>query len=234
MIHLPASRGHDNAGVSLEIRWLSRAELPAATALLGQGMVDNPLNVAAFGVDPERRYRRLRWFFAPLLRHVHAHGGVLGAFINSELAGVLGMLEPGCCRPAWPGKLGMVGAILGSNTPAGAWRIRCWLVAWMRRDPSEAHWHLGPLVVSAACRRRGVARQLMAHACRRLDRLDAVAWLETDLAINVAFYETLGFMVMAREPVLGVPNWFMRRVASAKSVPGTESRMGASHRDDPA
>ncbi len=51
----------------------------------------------------------------------------------------------------------------------------------------------------------------MMRCCRHVDALAATAWLETDLAINAAFYETLGFAVIRHEPVLGVPNWFMRR-----------------------
>ena len=51
-----------------------------------------------------------------------------------------------------------------------------------------------------------------------MDALGAAAYLETDLAINVAFYETLGFGVSRHEVVLGVPNWFMsRRILSFSS-----------------
>jgi len=42
-----------------------------------------------------------------------------------------------------------------------------------------------------------------------------VAWLETDLAINASFYKTVGFATVRHEPVLGVPNWFMRRAPKA-------------------
>jgi len=42
-----------------------------------------------------------------------------------------------------------------------------------------------------------------------------VAWLETDLAINASFYKTVGFATVRHEPVLGGPNWFMRRAPKA-------------------
>ncbi|HET8941907.1 MAG TPA: hypothetical protein VFN13_07965 [Rudaea sp.] len=51
----------------------------------------------------------------------------------------------------------------------------------------------------------------MTECCRGLDAQAEIAWLETDLAINVTFYETLGFVVARCEPVLGVMTWFMRR-----------------------
>ncbi|MBK7063070.1 MAG: hypothetical protein IPH51_22575 [Rubrivivax sp.] len=42
-----------------------------------------------------------------------------------------------------------------------------------------------------------------------------VAWLETDLATNASFYKTVGFATVRHEPVLGGPNWFMRRAPKA-------------------
>ena len=46
---------------------------------------------------------------------------------------------------------------------------------------------------------------------RIVDEHQGVAYLETDKAINVTFYERQGFEVVAEEVVLGTPNWFMRR-----------------------
>lgn len=51
----------------------------------------------------------------------------------------------------------------------------------------------------------------MMQCCRHMDAHAATAFLETDLAINVAFYETLGFVVVRRDSALGVTNWFMSR-----------------------
>ena len=83
--------------------------------------------------------------------------------------------------------------------------------AWTRNDPAELHWHIGPLAVVQAYRRQGVGRRMMVHCCRHLDSLAATAWLETGLAINASFYKTLGFDTIRHQPVLGLPNWFMRR-----------------------
>lgn len=41
--------------------------------------------------------------------------------------------------------------------------------------------------------------------------LAGTAYLETDTKIDVAFYETLGFLVITHELVSGVPDWFMSR-----------------------
>lgn len=224
MARQPASSGPVDAGLPIAIRALEADELGAAVALLAEGMRDNPLHVKAFGPDPQRRQQRLRRFLGQLVAHVHSNGTLLGACVHDELVGVLGMMNPGRCRPARSDVLRMVGAIITSNPPLGVLRIQRWLSAWSRNDPLEPHAHIGPLAVSPAWRRQGVGRELMMQCCARLDALGAVAWLETDLASNVAFYETLGYVVVRQESVLGVPNWFMRRepdVAGMRERGGT-------------
>ena len=91
-------------------------ELSAAVGVLARGMRDNPMHVAAFGDDPERRVLMLERMFEALFRTM-------------------------------------------DNAPL-------------------------------------VAR---------------VGYLETDKAVNVAFYALSGFETVARAQVLGVENWFMRR-----------------------
>ena len=142
----------------------------------------------------------------PLMRHVQSRGTLLGAYAQGELIGVLGMMKPGCCRPSGWAALRFAAVVAARNPPIGVWRIAQWLAAWARHDPSELHWHIGPLAVAPAYRRQGVGRHLMLHCCRQLDSLAAVAWLETDLAINARFYESLGFATVRQEPVLGIPN----------------------------
>ncbi len=204
-------------GPLLDIRVLTSAELGAAAAVLAQGMRDNPLHVRVFGTDPRRRQRRLLVFLRQLVAYIEANGDVLGSYVQGELVGVLGMMEPGRCRPGLMDRLRIAGVVAASNRPAGMLRIGRWLSAWARNDPADPHWHIGPLAVLPAHRRRGIGRGLMLRCCRRMDALAARAYLATDLPINVAFYETLGFVVIRQESVLGVPNWFMIR-------PSTRSR----------
>lgn len=207
----PALDPASDAGAHLVIAVLASHELRTAATLLAEGMRDNPLHMRAFGVDVKRRQRRLRRFLGPLATYVHANGTLLGASVHGELIGVLGMMEPGRCRPERAETMRMATAVIVGNPPLGTWRIHRWLAAWERNDPLEPHAHVGPFAVSSAWRRQGVGRQMMMRCCRRLDALGQTAWLETDLAINAAFYQTLGFVVVRRESVLGVPNWFMQR-----------------------
>lgn len=207
----PTPPGHAGTPIDVKIRALAPVELPTAAALLAHGMRDNPLHVKVFGGDPEHRQRRLQCFLGQLVTYVQSNGMLLGAFAHNELLGVLGMLQPGRCQPGWRDTLRFAGTVMTSNTPTGTLRLLRWLSAWSRNDPVEPHWHLGPMAVRPAFRRQGIARRLMMHASEHVDTLNVMACLETDLAINAAFYETLDFVVTRQQPVLGVRNWFMRR-----------------------
>lgn len=205
---LPSSA---ESGPGVEIRALTPRALPAAAALLAHGMRDNPLHVKVFGADPDQRQRRLSRFLGQLVVYVHTNGALLGAYDQDELVGVLGMIAPGRCRPGLRDRLRFARALLTRAPPGTLLRMQRWLAAWAGHDPDDPHWHIGPLAVQPAFRRRGVARRLMQQCCRRMDAHGAVAWLETDLAGNAEFYRKLGFVVTRKAPVLGVPTWFMRR-----------------------
>ncbi len=202
------------------IRPLLPRELGSASSLLAVAMRDNPLHARAFGTEPLRRQQRLQRFLVPLLAHVSDNGEVLGAWTQGGLVGVLGRLSPHRCRPSRMATVPLLASIMRANSPASVWRILRWLMAWRRNDPVAPHVHIGPLGVLPPWRRQGIARALMSQCLRHPDALGTVAWLETDLATNVAFYETLGFVVARREPVLGVANWFMCREPSAHAVAG--------------
>lgn len=201
-------RGSD---VPVVIRPLAPDELPHAASVLAEGMRDNPLHLQAFGAGTQRRQRCLRRLMGYVVDYVEGNGVLLGACAQGELVGVLGMLEPGRCRPKPRRILKFALAIALGNTPTAAWRIRRWFAAWARNDPREPHWHLGPLAVLPAWRRQGVGRRLMQHSCQYLDVLASTAWLETDGMQNVLFYRSFGFVVTREAAVLGVRNWFMCR-----------------------
>ncbi len=58
-------------------------------------MRNNPMDVAAFGDDPDLRLRRLQRMFAIALPGMLRKGVILGAFDGETLGGVAAMLPPG-------------------------------------------------------------------------------------------------------------------------------------------
>jgi ribosomal protein S18 acetylase RimI-like enzyme len=226
MVRQPTSYNQVDDDLFVDIRALMPGELRAAATILAHGVRDNPLHVRVFGSDPDRGQRRLLGFLGHLVAYIQPNGTVLGAYVNGELIGVLGMIKPGRCRPALMETLRFARAIMAGNPPSGVLRIRSWLAAWARIDPSSPHGHIGPLAVHLQYRRRGIGRRLMTRCCERMDALAATAYLETDLAINVAFYETFGFVVTKYEFVLGVPNWFMSRPPTYSAAADATARSG--------
>ena len=85
--------------------------------------------------------------------------------------------------------------------------------AWAARDPEQAHSHLGPMAVDEGLKGRGIGTGLLNTYCGQLDAAHLAAYLETETARNVRFYERFGFETIDRAEVLGNPNWFMWRAA---------------------
>lgn len=201
----------DKNGMPFTIRTLTPDDLDAAVALLGRGMLNNPLHIAVFGGDPVLRERRLSRLFTRLVGFIMRRGTVFGAYVDGALIGVVGMIEPKRCRPGVVDLMRFAHAIILGQAPVVALRILRWLVVWAYHDPADPHWHIGPLAVDIAYRGQGVGRRLMAECCNRIDAQLGTGYLETDLAVNVTFYQSLGFAMVKQIRVLGVPNWLMQR-----------------------
>jgi hypothetical protein len=200
----------------LSIRELDTAGALVAAAVLGRGMRDNPLHVAAFGTDPVFRERALEGMFAPVLRQQSAKGPILGAFRGDVLLGVCGMVPPGRCRSSLGAKLGAVPGLLRVAGLGASLRVALWIGRWSSFDPDEPHWHLGPVAVERPLQGKGIGSELLREFCRRVDADGRAAYLETDRPENVRLYERFGFRTVRREPVLGVPSWFMLRAAAVE------------------
>jgi GNAT superfamily N-acetyltransferase len=196
----------------LRLLQLQRSELEEAARLLGRGMCDNPANIRAFGIpDAERRSQALVRFFGPVLRGLYERGLIWGAFRDGTLVGVCGMARPGLCQPSALEKLRVVPSVAFGNPVGTPLRVLRWVGEWARRDPSEPHWHLGPVAVDSHLHGQGIGGAMLAQFCGRMDNCAAPSYLETDKIENVRFYQKFGFTVVAEARVLGVRNWFMSR-----------------------
>ena len=197
--------------MTLTIRTLADSEVPAAAAVLGDGMRDNPIHIRAFGEDPADRQRALTQLFESVLRRVRNKGVIEGAFQDGLLVAVCGRLAPGNCRVTLGQKLGFLPALKKGNSWATVFRVLGWAGAWAKRDPDSTHWHLGPVGVLRAEQGKGVGRELLKSFCARMDTDHVAAYLETDKDVNVKIYEKSGFKIVAQEDVIGVPCWYMTR-----------------------
>lgn len=193
----------------LEIRDLKVDERSLAVEVLARGMRDNPLHVAAFGDDPERRRRALIRMFTAMFRVFGAQQPMC-ALDTGTLVAVTGVLPEGTCQPTALQRLRMLPTIFAMG-PRPALRVTKWLDVWARHDPDRPHSHLGPLAVDAHLQRRGIGARLLGEHTARLDSADQASYLETDKQENVTFYERHGYVVVGQADVIGVANWFMLR-----------------------
>ena len=198
---------------SIEVRDLQMREVPGAVGVLARGMRDNPLHVAAYGEDPERRLRCHARLMRGLFSTFPAQQPIC-ASREGVLVGVTGVAPPGTCQPSAGQRLRLLPCTVALG-PRTAARLTRWISTWAKRDPDEPHVHLGPLAVDAHLQGQGIGSLIMQEHCRRLDADHALGYLETDRPENVPFYERFGFRVIGEEPVLEVPNWFMRREPQA-------------------
>jgi GNAT superfamily N-acetyltransferase len=196
---------------SIEVRDLRTDEVPEAVGVLARGMRDNPLHVAAYGDDPDRRARCHARLMRGLFRVFPAQQPIC-AVRDGALVGVTGVAPSGTCQPTVAQRLRLLPSVVALG-PRTAARVGKWISVWAKHDPDEAHVHLGPLAGDAHLQGQGIGSLIMKEHCRRLDRTGDVAYLETDKRDNVTFYERFGFEVLGEDLVLGVPNWFMRRPA---------------------
>lgn len=194
---------------SIVVRDLRPDEVPQAVGVLARGMRDNPLHVAAYSQDPDRRLRCHASLMRGVFRAFRAQRPI-AAVEDGTLVGVTGVAPAGACHPTAAERARFLPslAVLG---PRGTARFLKWMSTWEHRDPDEPHVHLGPLAVDAHLQGRGIGSLLMGEHCRRLDAGREVGYLETDKPENVRFYERFGYEVVGEQPVIGVPNWFMRR-----------------------
>jgi len=193
---------------------LGRDRFDEALGVLTRGMRDNPVHVAAFGPDPDRRRHALERLFGALFR-IKA-GQPICATRDGEIVAATGVAPAGTCQPSGREAAAFVPVVAGLG-PRAAARTSRWIRAWSRRDPAEPHVHLGPLAVDAGLQGQGIGTILLAEHCRGLDAAGEVGYLETDRERNVAFYARQGFETVDETAVLGVPCWFMRRPPRAES-----------------
>jgi hypothetical protein len=81
------------------VRDIRPDEYPAAVALLARGFRDNPLPMATYGADPDRRQRALSIVFGSMFRIMRSQTPLV-ALEGDTIVGVTGISPPGTCQPS--------------------------------------------------------------------------------------------------------------------------------------
>jgi predicted N-acetyltransferase YhbS len=177
-----------------------------AVDVLSRAFATNPINMAAFGAEVSVKNAAFFRIGLSVMR-----GQKFVATGNGRILGLIHWVDSPACQFSGMEKLRMTPAMISKFGLRSALRVGSWLSAWEQRDPAEPHSHLGPIGVDPEAQGRGIGRRLMEHYCEHLDQTHKLGYLETDRLGNVAFYRRFGFETVQEAPVLGVPNYFMRR-----------------------
>lgn len=183
------------ASSELTAQRASNRDLAAIAAVLADAFFDDPV-MAWLLPGAGGRQRRLRVFFATMLRHeILRHGGVEVARVGGRLVGAALWLPPEHRHPGvgqqlaeLPGLVRAFGRHLGTaSVMAGA---------QFRAHPSDApHWYLYAIGVQPAAQGSGVGGALLRSRLERCDADGTPAYLESSKTGNVPLYEHFGFEV---------------------------------------
>jgi ribosomal protein S18 acetylase RimI-like enzyme len=176
--------------------------------VLARAFVTNPLNIAVFGVGQVSANEA---FFRGGLRVMR--GRKLVALDGGRIIGFIHWVTSPRCQFSIVEKLAMLPRMIQEFGLQRSLRISSWLATWSRHDPKDPHCHLGPIGIDPNAQGRGIGQRLMSLYCEDLDRTATAGYLETDRPENVAFYQRFGFEVTHEMPVVGTPNFLMRRPA---------------------
>jgi GNAT superfamily N-acetyltransferase len=191
----------------MKLRLLTPGENLLAARIIASGMVDDPIQRSIHGPDVSARLRGMEHAFGATLRETERP--TLGAWKDGELLGTATYGPPGSCPLPEERREALSQAV--ADLPLSARKnFHAWRANWGAHDPAEPHWHLGPLAVRADAQARGIGSRLLKAFLELVDKHEGTAYLETDTARNVRFYERFGFTA-GRDEVLGVECTFMSR-----------------------
>ena len=189
---------------NLTISFMEKNDIQESARVLSVAMLDNPLHVAVFQGKGEEERIEIEEMFSTLL--VELPGIV---FLAKEKQHIIGVMRMKSCQGR---KVADVPKDAIDENDIG-WRKSVWFSEWARQDPSDQHWHLGPIGILPSHQGSGVGSELMRRFCKEVDTCLAKAYLETDLDKNVCFYEKFGFKVVSETEIFDVKNRYMVREA---------------------
>lgn len=185
----------------LKISLMEQNDIQQSARVLSFAMLNNPLHLAVFLGNGEKERMEIEKMFFELLNNLP---GIV--FLVKENEIIIGVMRMKSC----------IGKTIDDrdvfkNVNDIDWRKSVWFKDWATHDPVEQHWHLGPIGVMLTHQRLGVGSLLMERFCKEVDACMAKAYLETDMDINVRFYEKYGFKVVCESEIFGVKNRYMLR-----------------------
>ena len=192
---------------SIKITFMELNEIKESAKTLSIAMLNNSLHIAVLKGDGEKQRLKIENMFIDLFNN--NPGITYVAKVGQEIVGVMRMKS--CSGSSI--KKNETHNDEGNDIDN---RIKIWHQEWAANDPSEQHWHLGPIGVLPTHQHKGIGSLLMTIFCNEVDKCSAKAFLETDLDKNVSFYENFGFKVVNSSNIFGIETRYMEREIETK------------------
>jgi len=186
---------------NFHISFMEQNDIQQSAKVLSIAMLNNPHHIGVFMGKGENERLEIEKMFFELLKNLP---GIV--FLAKEKEKIIGAMRMKSCI----GQLIDEPDILEDENDIN-WRKTVWFKEWAKHDPVEQHWHLGPIGVLPSHRGIGVGTELMQRFCKEVDNCSAKAYLETDLDVNVRFYEKFGFKLISESTIFNVANRYMLR-----------------------
>ena len=186
----------------LKISLMEKSDVSAASRVLSEAMVKSPLHIALFQGHGEKQRKIIEKMFFDLFGELP--GITFLARIDGQIVGVMRM-------KSCDGKKAAKEPTQSDDVDNPDWRISVWHNEWARHDPSQPHWHLGPVGVLPQLQAKGIGTELLRRFCREVDACMSPAYLETDTDRNVKFYRQFVFEVVSESDIFDVHNRYMWR-----------------------
>jgi GNAT superfamily N-acetyltransferase len=173
------------------------ASVDAAAHVLTAALHDDP-GFTHVLPDPRLRRAALRAFYGFMLRDAIRFGTVLAVRDDQGIVGVAISYPPGAHPLSTRRKLGAVPlmARLALRSPrrlVSLARLGAAIDAAFPRDPSS---YVEALGVRPDAQRRGHGRRLMQRVLEDADRASVDCCLKTAHAVNIPYYESMGFEIL--------------------------------------
>ena len=185
----------------IDISFMEHNNIQQSAKILSIAMLNNPHHRGVFLGNGEKERQKIENMFFELFNSFP--GFVFLAKTNEKIIGVMRMKS--CTGKA------VDNPVESQDEKDIDWRKSIWFAEWAKHDPTEQHWHLGPIGVLPAHQGSGVGSKLMIRFCKEVDSCSANAYLETDSDKNVRFYQKFGFRVVSESEIFGVKSRYMLR-----------------------
>jgi GNAT superfamily N-acetyltransferase len=166
----------------------------ALASLLARAFRDNPMNRAVLRRSPQRRERANRLSAQLLVAHAREFGHVLidGDSPRNPLGALIGFDSARLVAPSPPVFARLWLVLRQGLGTMGRWgRVQSELE---KHRPKYEHWTLSMVGVAPSEQGKGIGAALVADWLAEVDRAGGTAYVETDRAELLPFYQRFGFV----------------------------------------